>query len=81
MPLFSEARGSGGVQGYPDTTVAGAGVDVVLAGQCGLHLARRDGGVPERDDVPACRTVPGRPVGRPSQRRGLLAGSAASARA
>src|SRR5205814_880765 len=40
-----------GMQGYPDSAGAGAGVDFVLAGQRGLHLAGRGGGVPERDDV------------------------------
>ena len=41
-----------GVQGYPDTASAGAGADVVLARQRGLHLVGRGSGVPERYDVP-----------------------------
>src|SRR5215472_7516227 len=61
-----------GVQGYPDTPAAGAGVDFVLARQRGLHLVGGGSGVSERDDVPACGTVTWRPVRRPSQRRGLL---------
>ena len=42
-----------GVQGYPDTAGAGAGVDLVLARERRLDLAGRGSGVPERDDVPA----------------------------
>ena len=61
-----------GVQGYPDTAGAGAGADVVLARERGLHPVGRGSGVPERDDVPACGTFTWHPVRRPSQRRGLL---------